>query len=141
MADFRNPTRSAQGRAAADISLYFEAFLTQCWRDGNRRGRHLFHDIKHRGYTGSFSNLEHLLAIWRRAERPGTDKDGAVSAWTDLADKSYDNTPVRDPQTGHLISPVNADNKSGAESRCPQTGITHVYCSAQLFHAISRYIS
>ncbi|OWK25874.1 transposase [Rhizobium yanglingense] len=27
-------------------------------------------------------------------------------AWTDLADKSYDNTPVRDPQTGHLISPV-----------------------------------
>lgn len=24
---------------------YFEAFLVQCWKDGNCRGRHLFHDI------------------------------------------------------------------------------------------------
>ena len=49
--------------------LYFEAFLTQCWTDGNRCGRHLFHDIKQRGYTGSFSNLERLLASWRATPR------------------------------------------------------------------------
>ncbi|BAB54453.1 transposase (plasmid) [Mesorhizobium japonicum MAFF 303099] len=40
---------------------YFEKFLAQCWKDGNRCGRHLFHDVKERGYTGSFSNLERLL--------------------------------------------------------------------------------
>ncbi|SCB46708.1 Transposase [Rhizobium miluonense] len=88
--------------------LYFEAFLTQCWKDGNRRGRHLFHDIKHRGYTGSFSNLERLLATWRRAERPETDEDkgDTAPALIGFANRTYDNAPVRDPQTGHLISPV-----------------------------------
>nr|WP_246665453.1 transposase [Rhizobium tropici] len=88
--------------------LYFEAFLTQCWKDGNRRGRHLFHDIKHRGYTGSFSNLERLLATWRRAERQETDEDkaDAAPARNGLSDRAPDNLPVRDPQTGHLISPI-----------------------------------
>ncbi|MBB4233060.1 hypothetical protein GGD56_006963 [Rhizobium mongolense] len=85
---------------------YFEAFLIQCWKDGNCCGRHLFHDIKHRGYTGSFSNLERLLATWRRAAKPGKDKDNAVPAPIVLADQADDNAPVRDPQTGHLISPV-----------------------------------
>lgn len=52
---------------------YFEAFLAQCWKDGNRCGRHLFHDVKQRGYTGSFANLERLLGAWRRAEREQAD--------------------------------------------------------------------
>lgn len=52
---------------------YFEAFLVQCWKYGNRRGRHLFHDIKQRGYTGSSANLERLLGAWRRAEREQAD--------------------------------------------------------------------
>ena len=86
--------------------LYFEAFLKQCWKDGNRRGRHLFHDIKHSGYTGSFSNLERLLATWRRAERPESDKDDAAPARIGVVDSTYDHAPVRDPHTGHLISPV-----------------------------------
>jgi transposase len=86
--------------------LYFEAFLAECWKDGNRRGRHLFHDIKQRGYTGSFSNLERLLATWRRAEKPGKNKDEQMPAPRVVADETYDNAPVRDPQTGHLISPV-----------------------------------
>ncbi|NRQ19007.1 hypothetical protein BHMPCIPO_06274 [Ensifer sesbaniae] len=66
--------------------LYFEAFLAQCWRDGNRCGRHLFYDIKQRGYTGSFSNLERLLASWHQ---PGRDA-----------------VPIRDPETGAVISPI-----------------------------------
>jgi hypothetical protein len=53
--------------------MYFETFLAQCWKDGNRCGRHLFHDVKRRGYTGSFSNLERLLGAWRRAERERVD--------------------------------------------------------------------
>ena len=72
---FETPPDRRRGALQPTSPLYFEAFLTQCWKDGNRRGRHLFHDIKHRGYTGSFSNLERLLATWRRAERPESDKD------------------------------------------------------------------
>ena len=33
------------------------------------RGRRLFQEIKARGYTGSFSNLERLLAKWRNPKR------------------------------------------------------------------------
>ena len=76
---------------------YFEAFLAECWKDGNRCGRHLFHDVKQRGYTGSFANLERLLGAWRRAER-----EQAV----DVSPTTLKSEPVRDPDTGHAISPV-----------------------------------
>jgi transposase len=76
---------------------YFETFLAQCWKDGNRCGRHLFHDIKQRGYTGSFSNLERLLGAWRRSERVRVD---------DIPYMALSSEPVRDPETGHAISPV-----------------------------------
>lgn len=67
----------------------------------------MFHDIKHRGYTGSFSNLERLLASWRRAEKSETGEDNDdAAARTGLSDRAPDNLPVRDPQTGHLISPI-----------------------------------
>lgn len=75
----------------------FETFLAQCWNEGNRRGWHLFHDVKQRGYTGSFSNLERLLGAWRRAERVRAD---------DVPSMAISLGPVRDPDTGHAISPV-----------------------------------
>lgn len=76
---------------------YFEQFLAQCWKDGNRCGRHLFHDVKLRGYTGSRSNLERLLGAWRRADDPTANIPTATSISLG---------PVRDPDTGHAISPV-----------------------------------
>jgi transposase len=76
---------------------YFETFLAQCWKDGNRCGRHLFHDVKQRGYSGSFANLERLLGAWRRAEREQAD---------DIQAPALNLDPVRDPDTGHAISPV-----------------------------------
>lgn len=76
---------------------YFEAFLAQCWKDGTRCGRHLFHDVKQRGYTGSFANLERLLGAWRRAGRGQAD---------DVPPTALKLEPVRDPDTGHAISPV-----------------------------------
>jgi transposase len=105
---FETPPDRRRGALQPTSPLYFEAFLIQGWRDGNRRGRHLFHDIKHRGYTGSFSNLERLLASWRRAERPEADEEkfDAAPARIELSDRAPDNVPVRDPQTGHLISPI-----------------------------------
>jgi len=103
---FEIPLDRRRGALQPTTSLYFEAFLTQWWKDGNRYGRHLFHDIKHRGYTGSYSNLERLLATWRCAERPDEDKDDAAPAWIGLPDRAPENLPVRNPQTGHLISPI-----------------------------------
>ncbi len=78
---------------------YFETFLAQCWKEGNRCGRHLFHDVKQRGYTGSFANLERLLGAWRRSERARVD---------DIPSTALGLEPVRDPDTGHAISPVAA---------------------------------
>ncbi|CAN7726668.1 MULTISPECIES: ISL3 family transposase [Ensifer] len=77
--------------------LYFEAFLAECWKDGNRVGRHLFYDIKNRGYTGSRSNLERLLKVWREVEN--IQPDGPPPEM-DVSE------PVRDPDTGHMISSV-----------------------------------
>lgn len=76
---------------------YFEDFLAQCWKDGSRRGRHLFHDIKQRGYTGSFANLERQLRAWRRAGREPAD---------DVPPPTLKSKLVRDPETGHAISPA-----------------------------------
>ncbi|MDX0432827.1 ISL3 family transposase [Sinorhizobium medicae] len=77
--------------------LYFEAFLAECWRNGNRVGRHLFYDIKNRGYTGSRSNLERLLKVWREVENLQSDEPPPD---VDVSE------PVRDPHTGHMISSV-----------------------------------
>lgn len=75
--------------------LYFEAFLADCWKDGNRLGRHLLHDLRNRGYTGSRSNLERLLQVWRQAEN--------VRPEVALPEVKL-SEPVRDPDTGHVIS-------------------------------------
>jgi len=104
MADFRDITRPAKVGVEADIPLIFRGVLAECWKDGNRCGRHLFHDIKQRGYTGSFSNLERLLATWRRAER--SVKDSASPAPIIPDQPARDAVPIRDPETGHVISPV-----------------------------------
>lgn len=77
--------------------LYFETFLAERWRNGNRIGRHLFYDIKNRGYTGSRSNLERLLKMWREVENIQSDEPPPE---TDVSE------PVRDPDTGHMISSV-----------------------------------
>ena len=46
---------------------YFIDYLSRRWAEGCVRGRELLHEIKLRGYTGSFSHLERPLAKWRRA--------------------------------------------------------------------------
>lgn len=75
--------------------LYFEEFLAERWRNGNRNGRHLFHDVRNRGYTGSRSNLERLLKEWRST---GSSQHDVAPA------EVYVSEPVRDPDTGHMIS-------------------------------------
>ena len=74
---------------------YFEEYLSRRWSEGCARGRRLFQEIKARGYTGSFSNLERLLGKWRNPKRkvvrPVLPAPGA---------------PPVDPATGRLISPI-----------------------------------
>lgn len=76
---------------------YFEEFLSQCWKDGIRTGNALFQMIKDRGYEGSLTHLQRLLAGWRRAEK---------QTFTDKNRISPTLEPVRDPETGHAISPA-----------------------------------
>jgi hypothetical protein len=52
--------------------------------EGCVRGRELLHEIKLRGYTGSFSHLERLLAKWRRARGSGA-RDNRGNSWASRA--------------------------------------------------------
>jgi transposase len=74
---------------------YFEEYLSRRWWEGCVRGRRLFQEIKARGYTGSFSNLERLLAKWRNPKR----KVARPALPTPRA-------PSVDPATGRSISPI-----------------------------------
>jgi transposase len=87
---FKTPPDRRRAALNPTSPWYFEAFLAQCWKDGNRVGRHLFHDVRQRGYTASFSNLERLLGAWRRADRPATDEPLPTTV---------NRGPVRDPDT------------------------------------------
>jgi len=55
----------------------------------------LFREVKARGYTGSFSNLERLLAKWRCPTGHLARPAPAVAA-----------VRTTDPATGRLISPI-----------------------------------
>jgi hypothetical protein len=74
---------------------YFEEYLSRRWAEGCVRGRQLFRVVKARGYTGSFSNLERLLAKWRCPTRHLARPAPAVAA-----------VRTTDPATGRLISPI-----------------------------------
>jgi hypothetical protein len=80
---------------------YFRDFLLEQWKAGNRRGRHLFHDLRHRGYTGSYSHLQRFLAEWRR----GDYKDSAKGPAPQEPKAPAGESKAIDPITGWQISP------------------------------------
>src|SRR5208337_1611823 len=75
--------------------LYFEEYLARRWAEGCVRGRRLFQEVKARGYSGSFSNLERLLAKWRNPKRK-TPRPAPPPL----------RTPAVDGATVRLISPI-----------------------------------
>jgi transposase len=85
---------------------YFGTFLERSWAAGTTKVRHLFSDIRHRGYTGSYSHVARFVAPWRVAS----------ASKRDVADRHSSNedapAPPRvrtlDPVTGRQISPVTA---------------------------------
>jgi transposase len=84
---------------------YFGTLLARRWAEGITKVRHLFAEIRHRGYTGSYSHLARFLAPWRSCE-PSFDGDEQVRA------EQEEPAPVRvrtlDPMTGRAISPLTA---------------------------------
>ena len=104
---------------------YFETFLAQCWKDGNRCGRHLFHDVKQRGYTGSFSNLERLLGAWRRAEREQVDDVPPTTLKLGAGSRSgYRSCDLASGCRGAVHQATRpADDSAGKKGRCPEAGI------------------
>jgi len=86
---------------------YFLDYLSRRWAEGCVRGRELLHEIKLRGYTGSFSHLERLLAKWRRA------RGAKVVTLPPAPEPATAPTPTIatvpcavDPATGWSISPI-----------------------------------
>ena len=79
---------------------YFGVLLERRWAEGITKARHLFAEIRYRGYTGSFSHLARFLAPWRSG-KPSLG-----------GDEQEEPAPVRvrtlDPMTGRVISPLTA---------------------------------
>jgi len=86
---------------------YFIDYLSRRWAEGCVRGRELLHEIKLRGYTGSFSHLERLLAKWRRARDAKVVTFPPVSEPTIAPTLTIARVPCAvDPATGWSISPI-----------------------------------
>jgi hypothetical protein len=79
---------------------YFDVLLERLWTEGITKVRHLFAEIRHRGYTGSFSHLARFLAPWRGGEPSveGNEQEERVSV----------RVRTLDPMTGRVISPLTA---------------------------------
>jgi transposase len=82
---------------------YFGAFLARSWAEGTTKVRHLFSDIRRRGYTGSYSHLTRFLAPWRNDD-PSQVGDDGLSA--DQEAPAPLPAHVIDPMTGRRISPL-----------------------------------
>ena len=93
---FETPPDRRRAALKRTSPWYFEEFLRQSWKDGIRTGSALFRLIRERGYEGSQTHLQRLLAGWRRAEQQASDPKVEHEILK----------PVRDPETGHAISPV-----------------------------------
>ena len=93
------PDRNAMASTPSSPA-YFGVLLERRWAEGITKVRHLFEEIRRRGYTGSFSNLARFLAPWRSGA-PSVDDDEQEAL-----------APVRvrtlDPMTGRAISPLTA---------------------------------
>ncbi len=86
---------------------YFIDYLSRRWAEGCVRGRELLHEIKLRGYTGSFSHLERLLAKWRHPSDAKVVKLSLVPEPTTAPPPPIGTAPCAvDPATGWSISPI-----------------------------------
>jgi hypothetical protein len=94
---------------------HFEEYLFRRWSEGCVRGRRLFHEIKARGYTGSFSNLERLLSKWRNPKRKIARPSLPVPSALPI-DPATGEIDLADRRSGAVRQAArNADERSGGE--------------------------
>jgi Transposase/Helix-turn-helix domain len=93
------PDRNTMASTSSNPA-YFGVLLERRWAEGITKVRHLFAEISHRGYTGSFSHLARFLAPWRGGEPSveGNEQEERVSV----------RVRTLDPMTGRVISPLTA---------------------------------
>ena len=84
---------------------YFGSLLARRWDEGITKVRHLFAEICHRGYTGSYSHLARFLAPWRTC-KPSPNGDEQVC--TEQEEPAPARVRTVDPMTGRVISPLTA---------------------------------
>ena len=84
---------------------YDITYLSRRWAEGCVRGRELLCEIKLRGYTGSFSHLERLLAKWRRANDRKVVTSPPIHE-PRIAPTTMAASCAVDPATGWSISPI-----------------------------------
>ena len=107
---------------------YFGVLLERRWAEGITKVRHLFAEIRHRGYTGSFSHLARFLAPWR---------SGAPSL-----DDDEQEAPASADRGGALCqTPRPDDRPAGRQRRCAKSGVCRVHNDAALGDAVSRLAS
>ena len=123
---------------------YFGVLLERRWAEGITKVRHLFAEIRHRGYTGSFSHLARFLAPWRSGE-PSLE-----------GDEQEEPAPVRranagsNDRSGDLAAnrggalrqtPRPDDRPADRQRRCAESGVRRVHSDAALGDAVSRSAS
>lgn len=117
---FETPPDRKRAVLKRSSAWYFEEYLKQRWENGIRSGNALLPLIQERGYEGSLSNLQRLLAGWRRAEQQ--EQEGPTKEDQILE-------PVRDPETGHAISrssrPRSASNQEENSPRIKREKSKH----------------
>ena len=130
------PQRNASAPKTTSLR-YFEDYLSRRWSEGCVRARRLFQEIKTRGYTGSFSNLERLFGemAQSKTQRNAACADGFEGAAfrsshgaVDLADRGCG--------TVHQAART-ADRQSGGESGRAEKRLARVRSNASPRHAIS----
>src|SRR5271166_2412060 len=100
------PDRRATAPKPCSPSYFFD-YLSRRWAEGCVRGRELFREIKLRGYIGSFSHLERLLAKWRRARGAKVVTLPPAPEPTTALTPTIATVPCAvDPATGWSISPI-----------------------------------
>ena len=125
---------------------YFGALLARRWAEGITKVRHLFAEIRHRGYTGSYSHLARFLAPWRSCEpsfrwrRAGACRAGGASTGPHANTGSDDRSCDLAADRGGTLrqTPWPDDRSAGRQRRCLEGGVGGVHRDAASGDAVSR---
>ena len=107
---------------------YFGTFLATSWAQGSTKLRHLFSDIRHRGYTGSFNHLASFVALWRRKstedeahDPPSNENDPAAPYVKDLGSSNGSADFTRD-RRGPVCQAARPNDRTTARQSCRVKG-------------------